>query len=57
MNIEGSLLPVGGSSYALSASVAVFLMKKDKGFWQHQLRQKPLFLPFLGVFTVSNCIN
>lgn len=57
MNIEGSLLLRGGSSHAPSDSVSVSLVEKDKGFWQRQLRQKPLFLPFLGVFTISNCIN
>lgn len=57
MNIEGSLLLRGGSSHAPSDSVSVSLVEKDKGFWQRQLRQKPLFLPFLWVFTISNCIN
>lgn len=57
MNIEGLLLPRGGSSYAPSYLMIVFFLGKSKGFWQHQTHQKPLFLPFLGVFTVSNCIN
>ncbi len=54
---EGSTLLKGGSNikhlYVWFQIPAI----KNKGFWQRQLRQKPLFLPFLGVFTTSNCIN